>query len=165
MCLVATLDRLPRTPATSYGNCLEASFATLVGTTNDPCAWRALERAARRADPGLRMEMLFQTDYAEAKLKCRLPRLALLALFLDDSAVRDTTTNIEKWDAIYAGIRFPRLEVRNFAAWEMARILDSPADPNTEWTEADWVKLRDQMRAAAKREPGEQGKDSAPKPR
>jgi len=157
--LAATLDDLPRTPTAPYDNCCESNFATLACNTDDPRVWRALGRAARRADPGLRMEMLRNTNYPTPTATQRRRRLAFLASFLEDDAVRDATANQKMFNGIYAGFRFPRLEIRNFAALRISEILETPADPTPEWKAEQWAKLRDQMRAALKREPAEDAKE------
>lgn len=157
--LAATLDGLPRTPTVPYPVCCEATFATLVRTTDDPRAWRALERAARRADAGLRMEILDNTNRPRSTTIHRRQRLAFLAAFLEDDAIRDVTVNPKMFEPIYAGFRFRRLEIRNFAALRISEILETPADPTPEWNAEQWAKLRDQMRAALKRELAEDAKE------
>jgi hypothetical protein len=157
--LVATLDGLPRTPVGPYRDCREATFATLVCTTDDPRAWRALERAARQADPGLRMEMLRKTDYPPPTPTQRRLRMSFLAAFLDDETVCDTSVDRVGFDGFHEGCRFPRLEVRNFAAMRISTVVKMPADPTPEWSAADWAKFRDRIRAAAADELGRNTKE------
>jgi hypothetical protein len=150
--LVTTLDHLPRTPPDGIVGCREATFATLSCTTDDPRVWQALERAARRADPGLRMELLAHTDYQRPTPTQHRRRLTFLSAFLDDNTIRDTTVNKELFSGLFAVPGFPRMEIRNFAAMRISQLLGKPAKPKLKWTAADWSKLREQMHAAVKRE-------------
>ena len=61
--LIATLESLPKTPAEPYWICTEAGFANLVMQTEDPRAWRALEKVAKRSDVGVRMEFMDPMNY------------------------------------------------------------------------------------------------------
>lgn len=149
--LVTTLENLPRTPAVHYSKCPEKRFVYLVCTTDDSRAWRALEQAARRADVGLRMELLENTDYPKSTPVQRR-RLAFLAAFLDDDTVRDSSANKEMFAGCHAGFTFHRLQVQNLAAMRIAKILELPEDSTPEWTAEQWSKQRDRMRAAVKQE-------------
>src|SRR5262249_50092505 len=88
MGLIRTLESLPKTPAQPYGRCPEGSFAELVTETADPGVWVALAKAAKRADVGLRLELMKPMD-SSAGGRFRKERLAFLASFLSDTAVRD----------------------------------------------------------------------------
>ena len=78
----------------------------------------------------------------------RQRRLAFLAAFLDDDTVRDTASNPEMFRGFAAGRLFDRLEVRNFAAMQMAAILGTPVDPTPEWKAKEWTEVRNRVRAA-----------------
>ena len=150
--LVATLDELPCTPVDCYSRCIEAKFAYQVYSTDDRRAWQALERAARRVDVGLRMQVLGNINYLQSTATQRPLRLAFLAAFLDDDSLRDIATNPKMFNGIYAGYPFPRLEVRNFAAMQILSLVGTRADFNVEWTAAKWATFRERMREVAKRE-------------
>jgi hypothetical protein len=147
--LAATLGALPATPAGEYWNCPEAAFASLVAESTDPHLWAILLKAAKRSDVGLRREFLRRMhDYRSRELS-RKHRLSFLAQFLTDETVRDVSTNPEKFGGPAEGFgEFPRLEVRNYAALVLSRILKLKADPNSEWTAEDWAKLRLDVRKA-----------------
>ena len=132
----------------------EAYFTPLVCSTDDACAWQALKRAAGRADTGLRMEMLNKIDALPPTGPQRQLRLAFLAGFLDDAAVRDADTDKQNFTPSYAGYCFRRLEVRNFAAMRISNLLGMLDDPDSKWTAEQWATLREQMRARVKRELG-----------
>lgn len=147
--LIATLDEFPATPKGPYARCDETIFAAIACAVDDERAWRALDRTARRVDPGLRLELLNKVDFGEMTPERRRHRLAFLASFLDDQALRDAKSFPEMFEGSYAGSRFPRLEVRNFAALKMAEMLDIRADLKPKSGDAEWAKLRERMRKAA----------------
>ena len=126
--------------------------------TDEPRVWRSLEAAARKADPGLRMEMLNNIDYPDPNPTQRRLRLAFLAAFLNDKTVRDITMNPAMYESIYACFLLPQLEVRNFAAMRISRVLGTPADPTAKWTEPEWAALRELKGAAVKKELAHGGK-------
>jgi hypothetical protein len=154
--LLDTLNRLPASPKGVYWNCPAVSFASLAQEVDDPRAWEALLRAAKRADVGLRMEYLHTLSQSEGTPRQHRHRAAFLAEFLDDATLRVALDKDEAYNAPYAGWAFPRLEVRNFVALEIADLLDLPgelpggrfthgAEP---WTAEQWAKLRGKAREA-----------------
>jgi hypothetical protein len=150
--LLAELDRVPETPAGNYGSCPESRLAGPVRQFNDPAAWAALEKTARRVDVGLRMEYLDAMTRPDLSPAERTASMAFLAKFLDDATVRDVAGST-KYEGPYAGfIGFPKIEVRNFAAQELAWFLDLDAEPKPEWTTAEWEKFRADVRRALDRE-------------
>ena len=130
--------------------CREATFAGLVGQTADPHAWRALEKAARRADVGLRMELLKRAAGGPGRPHLE-ERLAFLAAFLNDATVRDTWSDPKRYEGFPAGHDYPRLEVRDLAALELATLLKLPEKPKSEWKPEQWAALRAKVRQALKR--------------
>jgi hypothetical protein len=153
--LVATLDNLPEAPATQiFFACPESRLAYFVYSSDDPRVWQALERAARRADPGLRMEML--ANLGPEPVRCAVPRrrcLAFLGSFLEDATLRDTTMNPGMYPYRYAGYGFSRLEIRNFAALRIAAVMGKPVvEARSDWTAEQWAQLRASMREIVKRE-------------
>jgi hypothetical protein len=146
--LVATLDALPRTPAGEYGVCPEARFGSLLEDVDEPRVWRALAGAARRGDPGLRLEILRGVWVGEAPNE---RSLQFLAAFLNDATVRDVTTAPGKYNLFAAASTFRKIEVRNFAAWELARALGLKATPEPDWSAEQWAAFRDRVRKALPR--------------
>jgi hypothetical protein len=146
--LVRILDALPRTPSEPYWGCREAAFANLVMETADPAAWQALRRAARRADVGLRMQLLEPMGYAYIGQRQRAQRIAFLADFLDDATVRDAAKDPRLFTGPYAGFTLGRIRVQDLAALRLAGILGIAAAPDAKWTRARWDALRTQVRAA-----------------
>jgi hypothetical protein len=148
--LIETITCLPKTTQGSYWLCAESIFASLVPNTGDAQAWQVLETAAKRSDIGLRMEIISQV--------CQLKhthdngkRLTFLASFLDDTDQRDVNTHPRRFLGEYAGRGFPRLEVRNYAAFQIARLMDLEPIPQSNWSDSHWAAFREQIRKARQR--------------
>ena len=92
------------------------------------------------------MEMLNPFDYTYIGDKNRERRLACLVAFLDDRELRDDSKDKEKWDGPCAAFTFPKIEVRNFAAMQIASILKLGAHPDEFWTARQWNELRKRVR-------------------
>jgi hypothetical protein len=165
--LVATLADLPASSDGLYAYCQEVSFAQLVRETDAAPAWEALLGAARRADVGLRLEYLKAVGDCPARPDQPGPRqlrrrLRWLALFLDDATPREVASNSAKFNGAIAGEAFPSLEVRNFAALELAGLMQLPvrlprgrlAKPFEDWTTDQWTKLRAAVREAVRQRVG-----------
>ena len=56
-----------------------------------------------------------------------------------------------RWSGV-AGREYKRLEVRNFAAMQLAELLKIDADPEPDWTPAQWAELRAKVQAKVKEE-------------
>lgn len=149
--LTAALDELPKSPrGPHYWMCDEQCFASLVCYAKDRRAWQALERAAKRADVGLRLQFLERVGESEAP-DARAARLDFLAAFLDDSTPRDLGSDRERYSGFPAGHDFPQLEVRNFAAQMIAEVLRLDRKPEPAWTAEQWAELRSFVRKELKR--------------
>jgi hypothetical protein len=150
--LIATLESLPKTPAKPYWNCPEGAFSHLVTQTVERSAWSALERFAKRSDVGLRMEILYPMDFASIADRQRSQRLEFLSHFLDDDEVRDEKSNSLKYEGPFAASTISKIEVRNFAAWQIASILRMRVKPDADWSPVRWGELRARVRDALARE-------------
>lgn len=150
-CLLAELAALPKTPAGHYWNCPETDLVSLVATVNEPDAWAALEKAVRRVDVGLRMELLRDLRWIDPPAAVRTAHLRFRSKFLEDATVRDTTSS-SKYDGPVAGDTFPQIEVRNFVARQLAWELGVRAAPTAGWTAEQWANLRDDVKKALARE-------------
>jgi hypothetical protein len=145
------LEGLPRTPKGSYWRCPEEQVVYLVLHTDDNRVWNALEKAARRVDVGLRMQLLKRAATSGDTKQCRPQRLAFLKSFLDDATLRDVDSDPDRFVAVPAGDGFPRLEVRNYAAMELAELLKLKRIPQPTWDDKQWARFRDEVRQALKR--------------
>ncbi len=163
--LSETLELLPKTPAKPYWDCPEASFASLVTESEDARPWETLAKVARRSDIGLRLEFMRPMHHRIVSKRQQEQRLHFLAAFLDDSAVRDANSNPPLFDGPHAGFLFPRLAVRDFAAMQIASILNLPAEPEPDWTSEQWAKLRAQVREALQREAAKSKKKAETTPK
>ena len=157
--LAATFDDLPGTPSGLYSNCIEKDFVPLACETDDPKVQQALRRAMKRADPGLRIQMLDRMAHFPLEPYQRRWFLTFLASFLDDATLRDVSANENRYTNSFTGSPFRRLEIRNFAALSIAQLLDISDQLSSEWTEEEWSNLRDCVRLAVKCELAESAKD------
>jgi len=142
--LVKALDSLPVTPDGPYWHTVGA-FANLVARSRSLDAWNALARTAKRVDLGTRMEFMNVMNYGCGSCEdtSLAPRVAFLRGFLNDSTVRDVTTNPKKYDGPCAGFYFDRIVVGDFAALQLASLLGvAKVDADPSWTTADWKSLR-----------------------
>ena len=99
------------------------------------------KKAAKRVDVGLRMEYLDAMTVPDLTPAERKASMAFLSKFLDDATVRDETSSL-KYEGPNAGLTgFPKIEVRNYAAAELAELLDLDIEPQPGWT-AGWVSSR-----------------------
>jgi hypothetical protein len=151
--LIENLEGLPHTPSERYGDCDEPTLTHLVKQTDDPRVWETLAKVAQRCDVGLRLQLMEPLTEAPAGKRQRQRRLAFLARFLDDAAVRDIKADPDLYRGGYAAIDFPRIEVRDFAAMALASLLDIAVKPNKDWTPERWARLRAQVRKALGRSP------------
>jgi hypothetical protein len=142
--LIETLNGLPKEPAETYWQCPEAKIAGLVLMTDNPRAWQALEKAARRSEVGLRMEIIETIGWRWDSADHLKQRLSFLALFLEDTTVRDTRKKLEK----YGGWDRPLLAVRDLAAVQISYLLDGPLNLRDSPSAEEWAKLRKEVREA-----------------
>jgi hypothetical protein len=150
--LIGDLESLLMTPSEPAGKRRAASLASLVMWTDDPRAWSTLEKVAKRADVGLRMEFMDEMNYTFIADRQRRQRLEFLSHFLDDETVRDLKSNPKLFEGLFAGMYFPKIEVRNFAAWKIGLILKMGIEPDKDWTPDHWAELRAGVRPALARE-------------
>lgn len=148
--LLPILKKLPKDVDGAYWTCAEANFTHVVMQLSDATIWRAYLEAAKRAATGLRMEMMNPMNYSYIGDKGRDLRLAFLASFLDDDALRDQSKNATKYDGPCAAFTFPKIEVRNFAAMQAASILELEEEPDEHWDSHKWQQLRAKVRARIK---------------
>ncbi|WP_395752312.1 hypothetical protein [Prosthecobacter sp.] len=147
--LLPILRKLPREANGRYWTCPEAAFTYVVKEVSDVRAWSDCLKAAKRSTVGLRMEMMNSMSYGcnDNEELCRDLRLAFLAAFLDDDEVRNRTTNGKKYDGPCAAFRFLKIQVRNFAAMQVASVLEMGEEPDEYWDAGQWSKLRGKVRA------------------
>jgi hypothetical protein len=145
--LTQTLNDMPATPRKDYPFCPEVACASLVLLTEDQGAWEAVAKAARRADARLRLEIL-KTVGGDERQPHLMRQLTFLAGFLNDATLRDLSAHPQRIEHLSAGSDYPRLEVRNFAAMDLAALLNMKAEPKPTWTPTQWSRFREQVRQA-----------------
>jgi hypothetical protein len=145
--LARALDAMPKTPTEPYWSAPESAASRFVTETADPAVWAALRRAAKRADVGLRMELVGRLDLIPLVDHQRRQRLAFLAAFLDDDAVPDTSKEPKMWMGPRVCFFLPGISVGDVAARTIATILGMPAAPKPKWTRAEWDAFRADVKA------------------
>ena len=150
--LVDSLERLPNAAVPFPLDCPEADVARFVLKEEDPALWELLQKVAKRSDVALRMEVLRRVGQSKPSPPQRQRVLDFLAAFLDDT------------DRLKSPLRdiADRMEARNYAAVQIAEILDIEVDADKERTAEDWAKLRAQVREALQRESAKSKKQPAP---
>jgi len=162
--LVKELDGIPKTPKEAYWTSSAGRFAQLVCSTDDERVWKALLRNAKRVDIGQRLEMIQAVGSRSGRKDEQV--IQFLRAFLDDREVRviknrfpdltkltDPNKALDKvmadlFHGPSAGFTFGRLEVRDFAALEIACKLELDVSADSAWKEEDWAELRKEVRAA-----------------
>ncbi len=144
--LLPILKTLSKDVVGPYWTCPEASFTHVVNRIEDDNVWREYLRTAKRSAVGLRMEMMKSIDYCRTNEDNRQRRLAFLAAFLDDKAVRRMTDTVGKFDGPCSGFTIPRLAVRDLAAMKLVSLLDIEEFPDEFWTDVQWEGLRQKVR-------------------
>jgi hypothetical protein len=148
--LLSESEKIPKVPNEEFWRCPETEIAVMAHHWNEPAAWTALEKTAKRVDVGLRVEFLGAVRWPEIPA-ARKATLGFLFKFLDDTELR--VASGPKYDGPFAGFQgFDRIEVRNFAAHEIARMLDLDTEPKPNWSDDQWAKLRDDVRKALAKE-------------
>jgi hypothetical protein len=145
--LLPIVRHLPEDCDGPYWTCAAAGFSHVVMLVVDDDVWRAFLASARRSSVGLRLQFMNPMDYAYIRDKNRERRLAFLAAFLDDATVRRRSDG--RYEGPCAAFTFPEIEVRNFAAMQLACILGicDAQTPDKSWTNAQWSSFRTKVRA------------------
>jgi hypothetical protein len=158
MRLLRELQTIPATPQGEFWRCPEATTASLACLTNNPVVWEALEKAARRAHVGLRMEFLARMYCSGETITTRQQQLRFLAGFLGDKTIRDVSTAPRLFSGPSAGASmgdhdFPRLEVRNYAAFWLSQVLPLElGTPRANWDAKQWKAFREAIGQALRAE-------------
>ena len=152
--LIGVLSGLSLTPTDPQsGRHREDEFAYDVCLTTDAKVWATAEQYVKRADPGIRLRWLrtMYTDKPRENEVARL-RLAFMTRFLTDDAVHDPAAKPKLYPheqhALYPD--FKAIEVRNYAAILLSRMLDVKGKPTPKWSADEWAKFRDEVTKAAK---------------
>ncbi|MBL8735018.1 MAG: hypothetical protein JNL12_01195 [Planctomycetes bacterium] len=144
--LLEVLANVPRQMPRSVWTSPDGRFGHLVVLTQRPEVWQAFVRAARKAPIGLRMEWLGPFAYTYLADRQRTERLACLASFLDDSEVYDVAASGQ--EGPHAAFTFRTLAMRDFAARQLAILLQFEQVGAPDWPEALWADLRTKVRQA-----------------
>jgi hypothetical protein len=139
------LAKIPNDAKGEYWTSPEASVIRVVMLIEDDEVWREFLRVAKLASVELRVEMMEPMCYSHLGDKNRGRRLAFLAAFLSDEAVRDNSDGIGGYFGPAARYLFSRIAVRDFAAKKIASIFEFEDEPTASWTPEQWAKLREKV--------------------
>lgn len=151
---LAVLRTLPKDVSGPYWTSDVSHISHLVLALDDDAVWQTFFRKAQQAAVGLRLEWMNPFDYAFLGDRLKSRRLAFLAGFLDDPTLRDDSVNTKKYDGPCAAFTFRKITVRNFAAMQMASLLDIDRlnSPDATWTNAQWKSLHAKVQQRMKQE-------------
>jgi hypothetical protein len=123
----------------------QVRLARLCWKTERADIWSALCDATTKADVGIKLEIIEDlTTKTEMQFAERKRLTEFLGSFLDDATIRDAADDPQKYEGC-AGRRWPKLEVRNWAAYQLATVLavDVAAfDGGRAITDEQWARLR-----------------------
>jgi hypothetical protein len=147
---IKAFDGMSKKARGPYWTSPEANLSHLALGTDDAAVWAAFLRAAKRAEPGLRMELMNPLDYTYVGENLKSRRIHFLSAFLDDTTPRVIPGGEDegKFSGPCAGFTFPCLRVCDLAAMKLASVLDWKDAPDENWTEAQWNDLRRRCRQA-----------------
>lgn len=143
--LVETLDSFGDRATGPAWDSIESRYTHVVLLTKRQEAWDALLRAAKRAEPRLRMQYMNPMNYTYVADRVREQRLRFLANFVFDEAVR-----VRAGIGPEAAFQWDRIRVGDFATMKLGSILGIEPDPEPEWREEQWTEYCPKVLAALK---------------
>ena len=146
---VKAFDVMPSDTKVNYWRSPEANLATLALCTDEVKVWAALLRAGQRAEPGLRLELMNPFNSFCRTEKSKPQQLAFLGAFLDDTIGRSLDEQTSA--GFCAAYTFPYIRVCDFAAMQIARIMNWPDRPDKTWSERRWDLLRNKASRLVRR--------------
>lgn len=149
--LVETLDSFGETPSDSRDLFdAEVRFTSMVCHTTKAQVWKALLRAAKRANTSLRMFYIDAVGAAWRAEETRTQRLKFLAAFFSDTA--EHTINRYHCEGPMSAVLWNRITVKDFAMWNAGYLLEPLEVPGEGSTTEQWRAYRRQVRQALKNE-------------
>lgn len=143
--LIDVFNRFPKN-IDSYVCCDEVAVVEQTLNSANPEVWKALEKATQRAVPGLRLMLLCgpidQFFYGPKRDWSQYYRY--LSAFLDDATVCDFSKFPEFGHWVVCD--YKTIEVRNFAALQLARCFKVEVPTNHDRTDDQWREIRERMR-------------------
>ena len=140
--LLETLKTLPKDATIPYAHCPEARLLRLVMKLYSKELCSAYLEAAKRANVGLRLQMISMDCCCSKTYKDR--KIAFLKHFWDDSTLRTIPSGKNKglYRGSCAASNVPKISVGNYAVVQIAHILKMRCEPEFFWTDAQWNGLR-----------------------
>ncbi len=137
---IGEFDRLAPATTLAHMSAHQSFVWRLAHLFDDPEVWAAILRAAQRAEPLLRMELIDTTAGFNPQPHNKSQRLQFLAAFLDDLTERSLEE--PQFYGAWAARDIPILRVGDLAAMQAARIMGWPDRPDETWTRDRWDHLR-----------------------
>lgn len=150
--LLKSVAASPVPPSDRYAYNEQLDLVRLCWKSDRNEVWNALRDSTSKADVGMRMEIIGRLGRStETKLSHdkQIRLTGFLGAFLDDEEVRDTTVDPQKY-VDCAGYWWPQLEVRNWAAYQLAPLFAidiSDFRRNQIVTDEQWSRLRKDVAA------------------
>lgn len=141
------VKNLPQDSRGPFRTSAISSVSHVVLTVDDDEIWQTFFDKSHKAAVEQRLEWMnpFSDTYIGNRLKSR--RLAFLAGFLEDTALRDESVEASEFTAPCEASSFPKITVRDFAAMQIASILEIERHdrPDATWSADRWRRLREKV--------------------
>ena len=146
--LLSILKKLPGKTRAPVWTSEEAGVSYLVKQSQSAEVWKAFAAAVSRAQVSLRLELMNPLSYSMEGDGPITHRLQLLGQFLDDATERIIKSGDKMYDGPCSAFTFPHITVRDFAAMQIASLLNLDDEPEAEWSPKRWNTFREKVRVA-----------------
>ena len=133
--LIPIIKTIPADVDEPYWKSEAANWIHVANQLDDIEVWLEYLKATKRANVGLRMEMMNPICYPTRETNKDI-RIAFVATFLNDNTVRDVAVSADKFDGPCAAFTIKRITVRDFATMKLASMmLKLDEYPDANWTQ------------------------------
>lgn len=146
------IKKIPQTIDNPDSTYKEALLTYTVAQIDNIELWRTYLAKTKKCSVELRMEIIKPMNSPHISGKNKTSRIAFLAAFLNDSGSRKLGSISKRWDGVHTGFPYHTLSVQNFAALQIASLLDVSGKPSDLWKPAHWQTYRFRVKAALKKE-------------
>ncbi|MGD0900319.1 MAG: hypothetical protein ABR915_21005 [Thermoguttaceae bacterium] len=150
------LAKLPTDVSEPYWKCSAAYYTQVVTELHDDEIWKEYLKTVKRAAVGLRLQMLEYMTYSSTGDTNQERRLTFLAAFLGDTEVRVAGGGF--FEGPCAAFTITEIEVRDYAAMQIASLLRFDDRPTEFWTKDEWARLRSKVQTALNKQGLSRGK-------
>ena len=140
------IEKLPTDVNEPYWKSEAANLTHVVMHLDDVAVWKRYLLVAKKAAVGLRMEIMNPMNYSYINDKNENFRLAFLASFLDDQAIRDSSVD-SRFSGPCAAFTFKKISVQDFVTMKLSSMLLKSQDyPESNWSDEQWETRRQKVR-------------------